>query len=268
MPLSLSGAASGAAAGSTFGPWGTAIGGLAGLFLGGSKAKAPQQAPPVDLGAEQKKAIANNTSNEGDIEALLSRANTFNQDQNIALMEKAMPGYGALSKSLTSTAQSELAHPYDLPKDVQDNIARLAAERGISAGTRGSQFSDFSLLRDFGINSLQFGQQRIQSAQGITGLLASIAPKVNPLSPMSMYVTPGMAAQTAETNRSANQASLNAQAAAGNYNQANDWNSLVSAAGFIGRSGVFDKKKTDNTTDNLGGGGNLAPVPKSDPFFG
>src|SRR6478736_1063672 len=253
MALSLSGAASGAAAGSTFGPWGTAIGGLAGLFLGGSKAKAAPVAPPIDLTAEQKKAIAGNTANEGDIESLLSQANTFNQDQNIGLMEKAMPGYTQLSKQLTQTASDKLAHPYDVPADVTANIQRLAAEKGISAGTKG-EFNDFSLLRDFGINSLQYGQSNIQQAHGITGLLASIAPKVNPLSPLSFYVTPGQQAQVAAGNTSAQQSGLNASTAAGNYNQANDWNSLVKAAGILGSTGAL----------NSGPSGNL--VPNNDPL--
>lgn len=233
MPLSLAGAGSGAVAGAAVGgPWGAVIGGLAGLFLGPGKAKAAQQAAPVDLGAEQGKAISNNVAHEGDIEALIARANTFNQDQNIGLMEKAMPGYGALSKSLTDRAQQDLADPYSLPKDVQDNIARLAGERGISAGTKG-EFNDFSLLRDFGINSLQYGQNRISQAQGITGLLASISPKVNPLSPMSFYITPGMSAQNAQNQQQQNQQTNNADAAASNYNQQNDWQSIVRAAGAL-----------------------------------
>jgi hypothetical protein len=254
MPVSLSGAASGAAAGSAFGPWGTAIGGIVGLFAGGKKAKAPALAPPIDLNAEAQKSIAGNTANEGDIESLLARANTFNQDQNISLMEKAMPGYTALSKSLTSTAEGELAHPYDVPADVTANIQRLAAEHGISAGTKG-EFNDFSLLRDFGINSLQYGQQRIGQAQGIFGQLAAAAPKVNPLSPLSFYVTPGQSAQVAAGNQSAQQAGNNATAAADNYNTANDWNSLVKAAGLLGTTWQNGNRVPSSEGGAYGNGG-------------
>ncbi len=210
---------------------GTAAVSVAGTLLK-PKAKAPALAAPIDLNAEAKKSIAGNTANQGDIESLLARSNSFQQDQNLALMEKAMPGYSALSKSLTSTAQGELAHPYDLPQGVSDNLTRLAAERGISAGTKG-EFNDFSLLRDFGINSLQYGQQRIGQAQGITGLLASIAPKVNPLSPLSFYVTPTQTADVAAGNRSAQQASNNAETAANNLNQENTWAGLVKVAGSL-----------------------------------
>lgn len=233
MAFSGSGAASGATAGSVFGPWGAAIGGVLGGLFGGKKAKAPQMAPPIDLNEEAKKSIAGNISNQDDIETLISRANAFNQDQNISLMEKAMPGYGALSKQLTSTAGDLLKDPYSLPKDVQDNLVRLAGERGISAGTKG-EFNDFSLLRDFGINSLDFGQKRIAQAGNITSMLASLAPKVNPLSPMSFYVTPQQQAMVAAGNQSNQQASNNAQAAAQNFNNANSWDNILSGVGAIG----------------------------------
>lgn len=233
MPFSGSGAASGATAGMAFGPWGAAIGGVLGGLFGGKKSKAPQMAPPIDLNEEAKKSIAGNISNQDDIETLISRANAFNQDQNISLMEKAMPGYGALSKQLTATAGDLLQDPYSLPKDVQDNLVRLAGERGISAGTKG-EFNDFSLLRDFGINSLNFGQQRINQAGSITSMLASLAPKVNPLSPMSFYVTPAQQAQVAAGNQSNQQASNNAQAAAQNYNQANSWDNILAGVGALG----------------------------------
>lgn len=200
------------------------------------KTKTPALAPAVDVNAASKTSLQGNLQNQGDIESLLSQANSFQQDQNTALMEKAMPGYSALAKSLTSTAQGELADPYGVPKDVESNLTRLAAEHGIAAGTKG-EFNDFSLLRDFGVNSLQFGQQRIGQAQGITGLLASIAPKVNPLSPLSFYTTPGQAIGAAETNRSAQQASNNVQAGAQNVDQNNTWAGLVKTAGSLWASG-------------------------------
>lgn len=217
------------------------------------KAKAGTLAEPIDLNAEAKKSLAGNIANEGDIEALLSRANSFNQDQNISLMEKAMPGYGELAKKFTSTASGLLDDPYSLPKDVEQNIARLAAERGISAGTKG-EFNDFSLLRDFGINSLQYGQSRINQAQGITGLLASLAPKVNPLSPMSFYVTPGQQAQVAAGNQANQQASNNATAAANNYNDAGTWSAITSGLGSVVGSATAPRKNTGNAAPTGFGG--------------
>lgn len=253
MPFSGSGAASGATAGAAFGPWGAAIGGVLGGFFGGSKQKAAPVVAPLDLNAEAKKSIAANSENENSIEALLARANTFNQDQNISLMEQAMPGYGELAKKFTSQADALLTNPYELPKDVESNISRLAAERGISAGTKG-EFNDFSLLRDFGINSLQFGQARIGQAQSITQMLANLAPKVNPLSPMSFFVTPQQQAQVAAGNQSAQQAGANAETAASNFNGANNWDSIVKAAGLLGTLGKNNGNlATNESNPNWGG---------------
>lgn len=224
----------------------SALGSIGGSLLG--KGKAPAPTAPIDLLAEQKKAIAGNISNSSDIESLIARANAFNQDQNLDLMEKAMPGYGALAKKFTAQADELLTDPYALPADVEKNIERLAAERGITAGTRG-QFNDFSLLRDFGINSLQYGQSRIGQAQSITGMLASLAPKVNPLSPMSFYVTPQMSADVAAGNRGAEQAQNNAAAAAGNYNRANTWGAIAQGIGTV--AGAWAGSKTGGNTGNL-----------------
>ena len=196
------------------------------------KAKAGAMAAPIDLTEQQGKSITGNLRNEGDIEHLISQANTFTQGQASDLMEKAMPGYGKLAAAFTQTAQEDLAHPYDVPKDVTDNLERLAAERGISGGTRG-QFNDFSLLRDFGVNSLTYGQSKIAQAQSITSMLGSLAPKVNPLSPLSFYVTPGQQAQVAAGNASNQQASNNAQAAASNYNNDNLWGAVTGGVGSI-----------------------------------
>lgn len=210
---------------------------VGGAILSKPKAKAPEQAANVDLNAEAKNSIAANLENEPDIEKLLGKANTFNQGQANSIMEQSLPGWGKLQGSLTKTATDNLADPYGVPKDVEQNLSRLAAERGISAGTRG-QFNDFSLLRDFGINSMQYGTARIGQAATITQLLGSLSPRVNPMSPMSMYVTPQQSADVAAGNRSANQAENNAQAAASNYNSAQQaamWNDLAKAAGtYVG----------------------------------
>lgn len=211
------------------------------------KAKAGAQAAPIDLTEQQGKSIAGNLRNEADIESLVGQANSFNQDQASALMERAMPGYGKLSSKFTQLANDNLDHPYDVPKEVTDNLERLAAERGISAGTRG-QFNDFSLLRDFGVNSLTYGASKIQQAQSITSMLGSLAPKVNPLSPLAFYVTPGQQAQVAAGNSSNQQASNNANAAANNYNNDNLWGSISGGVGGIVGS-AFSQR-------GAGGGGN------------
>lgn len=223
--------------------WGYIAG--AAITVGGaylSKPKAPKTAAPTDLNLqdEQSKAVAGNLANASDIENLVARGNAFNSDQALALQEKAMPGYTDLAKSLTSRAKTLADNPYSVPKEVEDNLSRIAAEKGISAGTRG-QFNDFSLLRDLGVNQLQYGQSAINQAQSLTGLLATIAPKVNPMSPLSFYVTPSQQATTTLGNNNQQQAvqqgANNAQQAATNAGNADLWGSLTKIAGLYG-SGV------------------------------
>jgi len=253
-----SGAASGAAAGTAVLPgWGTVIGavlgGAAGL-LSGKKAAGTAPLQQVNLQTEQRKAIQGNQINESSIEALLSRSNAFQQDEALSLMEKAMPGYSKLAGRLTGLTNDLLTNPYELPPDVQKNIERQAAERGISVGGRG-KFQDFSLLRDLGVNSLQYGQQRIGQAQSLTGLLASLAPRVNPMSPMSFYVTPGQTAQIAAGQNAANQeiaqSGLNAEAAARNSRNQSLWDSIAFGAGVFGNGTSTGKKPAGTST---GGG--------------
>lgn len=220
-----------------------AIGSAAVTVVGGmvssnqAKKRAAGSAVPyenVDLQQQQKDALAGNAAAQSSIEDLLGRANTFQQGQASTLAEQAMPGYGALSQSLTARAQNMADHPFDVPQEVTKNIERLAAERGISTGVRG-QANDFSLLRDFGVNSLQYGQANLQGAQSITGLLASIAPKVNPMSPLAFYVTPQQNAATTTENNTNNQAiaqgRVNAQNAAANQGSTDLWANLSTLAG-------------------------------------
>lgn len=257
----ISAVGSGAAAGSAFGPWGTVIGAGVGLVASlMNKAKSPKpvyQAPyeSVNLAGEQRSAIDANEIAEGDIEALLARANTFNQGQASGLMEQAIPGWSKLSQKFLQTADSMITNPYDVPKDVENNLARIAAERGISSGGRG-QFSQFSLLRDLGVNALSYGQSRISQGQSLLQLIGSLSPKVSPLSPLSFYITPQQSAtvagqnsagavQVAANNQVTGQGAENATTLIGNYNREKQFQSISDfvamtpsfIAGFKGSGG-------------------------------
>lgn len=242
--------------------WG-AIGAAAVTVVGGAisanqaKKKAGASVPyeNVDLQQQQKDAIEGNLNSQSSIEALLGRSNDFQQGQALSLAEKAMPGYTKLASSLTNTATTLAEHPYDVPKEVQDNLERIAAERGISAGTRG-QFNDFSLLRDFGVNQLEYGRANLSQASQITNLLSSIAPKVNPMSPLSFYVTPQQnAANTTEnnqTNQSIAASKANADAAASNANNAT-WANLINGATGLTASYLNSRQTTQNQGTGSGG---------------
>ncbi len=226
--------------------WGAIIG-AAVTTVGGaiSANKAKKNAGKVaqyenpDITDVQKQALDANIANSGSIENLISRGNKFAGNQAVSLQEQTMPGFTELAKTLTGRAQTLAAHPYDVPQEVQDNLSRIAAEKGISAGTRG-QFNDFSLLRDLGVNQLQYGQQQLSQAQSLTGLLATVAPKVNPMSPLSFYVTPAQSLSNTTNNAAQNQAiaqgGINAQNAASAAGNADLWGSLGKIAGLYGSS--------------------------------
>lgn len=229
-----------------------------------NKPGAPVYQAPLDIGQTSRTAIDTNLANASSIEALTSRTNQFNQDQALTLFNQAFPGYSNLSSSLTKQAQSAADNPYEVPKEVEDNLARIAAERGVSTGGRG-QFNDFSLLRDLGVNQLNYGSQRLSQATSITSMLAGIAPKVNPMSPASFYVSPNNAADIANGN------ATNAQATAQSYNNAsaqtnaqnstNMWNSFANIGGllagnFLGanKNGSQPSSGQDTGVDSYGHG--------------
>ncbi len=249
----------GAATGAAFGPWGAVIGGGVGLLSSlFDKQKAAPTTPftpstftPTDLGAAQQKSITNNAAALPGVNSLLGASNTFQQGQANSLMEQAIPGWSKLQSQLTNLTTQTATNPYQLPPDVTQNLSRIAAERGISAGTRG-QFNDFSLLRDLGVNSLQYGQSRIQQAQGLAQTLVGLSPRVNPMSPLSFLIGPQQEAQIMQQNnsgaqatqqyneagaRGVNQSGANAATAAQNFNTNNTWQSILQgifAGGVLG----------------------------------
>src|ERR1035437_1433252 len=151
--------------------------------------------------------------------------------------------------------------PYGLPADVQDNLTRIAGERGINTGVRG-QAGDFSALRDLGVNELQYGQSRISQAQSILSSVSASAPRINPMSATSMYLTPSQALQTATNNQSADQAALNARTATDNYNAALNAQAVsTSANAFAGAVGGMGGAATATKTPAYTGMGSTINQP-------
>ncbi len=116
------------------------IAGAAAVVVGGAtymankSQKAPGQAAAVDPGQVSADAIRSNAQNSPEIEALLRRANSFTQQQNLSLLNQAIPGYGQIAQNLSNQALQASENPYGLPKEFSDNLARQAAERGINTG--------------------------------------------------------------------------------------------------------------------------------------
>ena len=225
-----------------------------------ARASAANRVAPIDLQEEQTKAVDGNLANQAKIESLVSSTNAFNQSQATSMMESAIPGFSALQSKLMATTNDLLTNPYDLPKDVQTNLERLAAERGISAGTRGT-FNEFSLLRDLGVNSLQYGQSRISQAGGLASLMASIAPKANVMSPLSFYNTPQQYISNQQMNNANDQAvkqgAINAELAAANYQNAGIANAIT---GLAGVAGSVDWSKLGGSQQAATGKYNLTPA--------
>ena len=251
-----------------------AAGEFAGTIWGSKKLEAPTFAGTyLNPSTQTKDALTATQDNQAQAQQVESATNTFQQGQANSMMEQALPGWGKLQSSLMSTTQDLLKNPYSLPDDVQQNLERVAAEKGISAGTRG-QFNQFSLLRDLGVNELQYGQNRIAQAGNLSNLLASTAPRVNPMSPLSYMVTPGQETAALMQNNDYRQASENAQVGLSNYKtqllmDANSqynaqlgsiWGGAFGAKGSMGStqnpSSMVNQYGSSNSSNDMGGGYN------------
>ena len=211
---------------------------------------------PIDWQEEQRKALEGNLATLPKSEKLSAATNTFNQSESNRLMEQALPGWSKLQASMTSTAQNLMTNPYELDHDTQDYLQKKAAEMGVSSGARGG-FEKFNLLKDFGVTSMQYGTQRINQAQSLFSTLASTAPRVNPMSPISMFVTPQQIASATQqeniSNQQVAQSANNLQTQATmNQNQA-IWGSVGSVAGSVDWSKMFGSSPTSNTVPSSTG---------------
>lgn len=251
--------------------WGAIAG--AAISVGGAmltKKKAPDTAAPatVNLQQQQQNAIGGNLNAEGNIETLLSKANNYTQSQAIDLMNQAVPGYSKFAGNLLQTGANKLAHPYDLPADVQSNLDRISAERGISRGTAG-QTNQYSALRDLGVNMLDYGNQNYQQAIQALSAVTGTAPRISPMSPMSFYVTPAQNAQVASGNanniQATQQGAYNASAAASNFNNQNLWDSISKGTGAATTALInnYNQPTTPSTNPYNGSNPALNPNPGS-----
>lgn len=212
---------------------------ILGSILG--KQKAPQQASytPVDPAAVQKQTIAGNLQNMAGAQDLASQTNSFNQNEANRLLESAMPGFGATQKRLMTQINEDLNSQNTLPADVQQQIARYAAEKGVTRGTSGN-FNGFNLVKDFGFNLMDWKNASRTRALNTLSTVFGMTPRVNPMSPMAMMVDPNaaMSVQTQNNQMAYNvqQAGYNAQAAASNYNNMMMAGAFMNASNFAGNA--------------------------------
>jgi len=221
--------------------WGTAIGavvgGIGGLLAGGQKAPAAANYTPVDVAAESAKAIAANNANFGAASNLSAKTNEFNQSQATALLEKAIPGFSSIQSKLLAKVNEDLNGESTLPADMQSQIARYAAEKGVSRGTKGN-FNSFSLVKDFGFNLVDYKNASRARALNTLSSVFNMTPRVNPMSPMASFVdvntAVGVAGQNNRTLFEAQQANNNASAAAGNFNRMQTAGTIANIASAFG----------------------------------
>jgi hypothetical protein len=247
---------------------------ILGSVLG--KQKAPKQADykPVDPAAVQKQTIAGNLQNFGAASQIASQTNQFNQQQATDLLEKAMPGYKATQQKLMAQVNEDLASQNTLPKDVQDQISRFAAEKGVTRGTSGN-FNGFNLVKDFGFNLLDWKNASRARAMNTLSTVYGMTPRVNPMSPMAMMVDPntaiGVQGQNNAMAYNTAQAGLNAQAAASNYNRMMIAGAAMNAANFAGSAMMQGSSSPARTSSPAGQSGlglkqTYTPLANAAPF--
>lgn len=119
--------------------------------------------PHVDPSEQQILAAKGNLAVLPLSEQLAQATNDAQARQFVNMMEKLIPGFSEISKTIAGNIGSMVSG--HLPKDVEQRIGRWSAERGISRGTGGSQFDDYGAVRDLGLTSLEMTDRGLNSAQ-------------------------------------------------------------------------------------------------------
>lgn len=152
-------------------------------------------APNVDTTKAAGDAIAGNITNLPKAEQLAGKTNEATARQFLAMMERIMPGFGEISKTIAGNIKSQVSG--ELPSDVEAYIGRKAAEKGIVRGTGGSQFDKYGALRDLGLTSLELTDRGLNSAQRWMASVSSGAPTFNVT---SMFISPAQRIATEQWN--------------------------------------------------------------------
>lgn len=130
-------------------------------------------------------AISGNVGNFPGIASLGQQANQFTQGALTGAYQAGLPGYQNLISAASGNIASNLAG--QIPADVQAQLARQAAERGVASGAPGSPNSNAALMRALGLTSLDLqnlGQTQLTQAINRT-------PIAQQFNPAQFYVTPG-----------------------------------------------------------------------------
>lgn len=251
-------AAQGAALGSVVPGIGTAIGavvgGIAGAIFGKKKKPAAVAPAYVDPAKALNDTLSTNSNNVGKATKLSREVNSASQAEATRLLEQAIPGIGSMLSKMTQQANSDLDSQYNLPPEISANLERLAAEKGIARGTSGN-FNSFSLLRDFGLNMMDYSTARRMQAMSTLNQVYNMAPRINPMSPASFLLSPQAvlgAQQFNEAGRyNAAVGAAQASADASNYNRGVVMDGIGTALGAFGA--YYDGRAAARTAANAKG---------------
>jgi len=140
----------------------------------------------LDVGEAAKEGLKFQEENIEQAQRIARTADVEAQQRSFDLLEQALPGFSDFQAQLGDVFSEIAVSPFELPSSVESLIRQQAAERGIRGGFAGSEFGDFDVVRNLGMEALQLGNQRIGQAQSLFQTLVGTAPTVNPTSALSL----------------------------------------------------------------------------------
>ena len=155
------------------------------------------QFKPVNVQAEQGKAITGNLKSLPDAAKLAGDTNVFSQEQINKMLELAMPGYSGLRDKTTGTISSLLDG--EIPSDVSDSVRRSAAARATYGGFGGTGMARNLEARDLGLTSLDLTTKGLDAASRWISSTRT-APQMDV---SSMFIRPETQIQAALADRDA-----------------------------------------------------------------
>ncbi len=225
--------------------------GAIGKLIGAALAKPPPIYKQVNQGVEQSNAIASNIANFGQAAELARMTNTEAQTQQIAMMERAMPGITKLNQQIGQEYQADISGKLSdrMLRSIRNQTAGASLYGGFgSTGSASNLNTAFTAreamaLRSSGLSNAQTWMKNSQSL---------FAPER--LSIASMFVNP---AQWTANKMNEQRTEFNSQVAKVEFNNAKTMG-IASAAGEIGDSIV-----------TMGAGGGMgAGMQAAGKFFG
>lgn len=150
---------------------------------------------PIDVQAEQAKAVAGNISILPNAQSMASSINTFNQAELERMLASMIPGYANIKNRISANIGDQLSGK--IPDDVSQAVHRNSAVKSLYGGYGGTGAARNLTARDLGLASLDLTQRGLDAA---TRWVSSAA-KAPQFDVTSMFIAPGFQAQFAQQER-------------------------------------------------------------------